>query len=455
MQRRIRQAFTSLKEHTCVKYAKIATIGGFCDIDLTIVKATSPDDVPLLDKYIHEFLKIFSISPSSYRAFTLSFTRRFAKTKSWRVALKCLLLLHRLLRSLPDHSPFRAELLWSRTNGLLSLYPCNFRDSSSSCSEDYTAFIISYARLLDETLDCISSEILDEPSIETGSNKEDQVLEEEDLAQKMKDLGRMIEILPQLQSLIDRVVDCRPEGAASRSFLVESAMKHVIRDGFSCYASFRRDIVMLLDNLIQLPYRSCVAAFGIYKKAALQANELSEYHEWCKCKGYCGSYEYPFVDRIPYIQIVALENFLNGMWQLTDHSSSSSNMSTRTSSNVQSPLRFLTDDDSDKQRVRREREFDDQVEKELEMEPLIQWEVDDSTKYVDWEDLLEASITTNPRNDRVYGKCLAESNGWQMQLYNPCTLQNSNPFHHLHTTNSYYGSYSCPNTPHIHMGSLI
>ncbi|KAJ0095480.1 hypothetical protein Patl1_15603 [Pistacia atlantica] len=147
MHKRLRQLFTCVKEHSSVSYAKVATAGGFCDVELIIVKATAPDDLPLPDKYVHELLKIFSVSPSSFRAFSISFTRRFTKTHSWRVALKCLILLHRLLRSLPENSPFRTELIWTRTNGYLSLNPCYFRDESSSTPEDYNGFIRSYASL--------------------------------------------------------------------------------------------------------------------------------------------------------------------------------------------------------------------------------------------------------------------------------------------------------------------
>ncbi|XP_073287726.1 putative clathrin assembly protein At1g14910, partial [Primulina huaijiensis] len=302
MNRRIRQVFTSLREHSCVSYAKIATIGGFCDIDLTIVKATSHDDFPIPDRYVHQFLKTFSVSPSSNRAFSLSFSRRFAKTQSWLVALKCLVLLHRLLRSLPDDSRLRAELLWARTQRLLSLYPCNFQDSSSSASKYYTAFVRSYARLLDEAITCVSPEML-----------EQSAQNEETLTYKIKDVGNMIETLPQLQSLMDRCIECHPAGAPSRSFLIQSAMKHIIRDSFMCYATFKSQISIILDNLIQLPYRSSLAAFGIYKKASFQAEKLSKYHDFCKSMGYCGFYEYPLIERIPEIQIQALETFLNGM----------------------------------------------------------------------------------------------------------------------------------------------
>ncbi|KAL2233252.1 putative clathrin assembly protein At2g25430 [Sesamum indicum] len=454
MQRRFRQVFTSVKEHTCVSYAKIVSMGGFCDIDLIIVKATSPDDFPLPNKYVHEFLKIFSISPSSYRAFALSFSRRFGKTRSWRVAIKCLLLLHRLLRALPDDSPFRVELVRARADGLLSLYPSNFRDFSSSASEDYTSFIRSYARLLDEALDCIAMEAIQDertPYLDIDSivsdKVENQLLDEEKLPLEMQDLGRMIEVLPQLQTLIDRAIDCWPVGVAATSFLVQSAMKHITRDSFSFYTTFRREIVVVLENLIQLPYRSCVAAFGIYKKAAFQADQLCEFYSQCKNMGYCGSYEYPLIDRIPEIQIQALETFLNGMWQLTDHSSSS-NISTQTS-DMQSPS---TDNYSDKQAI----ELVEVGKKDMELEPLIQWEVENNS--VGWEDLLEASVSSNSfmasRNEWTYGNHWAEGNGGQLQVYNTYVLQmTSNPFYQQpQRTTIYYGS--CPSTPIIHSWAL-
>lgn len=270
-----------------MSYAKIATVSGFCDVDLITIKATAPDDLTLPEKYIHELLKIFSISPSSLQAFLLSFTRRFGNTRCWRVALKCLLLLHRLLRSVPDDSPFRSELLWTRSNGLLTLHPCHFTDdsSSSAASQDYTAFIRSYAQLLDEALNCF---VLD-------SNLA-QECEETTLRDKMKEVGRVLEVLPQLQSLIDCAMDCRPTGLVERSFIVRSTMKHIIRDSFICYTMFQKEIVVVLDNLLQMPYGSCISAFGVYKKAAVQANQLCEFYEWCKGMGLCGSYEYAFVD---------------------------------------------------------------------------------------------------------------------------------------------------------------
>ncbi|XVF03004.1 hypothetical protein REPUB_Repub04eG0223300 [Reevesia pubescens] len=460
MNRRFRQVFTAVKEHSSVSYAKIATTGGFCNVDLIIVKATAPDDLPLPDKYVHQLLKIFSISPPSSRTFSLGFTRRFGKTRSWRVALKCLLLLHRLLRSLPEDSPFRSELLWNRSNGLISLYPCRFQDVSSSNPESYTTFIGSYAHLLHEALGHF---LLD--GIVFSSEEVEMA---ESLPDKMKEMGRMLEILPQLQGLIDLVMDCRPTGVAARSFLVKSAMKYIIRDSFICYTNFRRDGVVVLDNLFQMPYRSCIAAFEIHKKAALQANQLWEFYDWCRLMGFCGCYEYPIVDRIPQIQIQALEIFINGMWQLSD-SSSSSSPTTSPSSSFMDSRSSLTEYDRDKQLVvfsTVTEKFTENFDEDEEREPLIEldddsetdsWEdlleasvnlscdegnnleereqlieIDDNSETESWEDLLEASVNLSCDEGNtlvLYNKGNgSEKDEWQIQVYNP-NPNASNPFY--------------------------
>lgn len=407
--RRIKQAFCALKEHSSVSYAKMATFGGFCDLDLIIVKATAPDDFPLPEKYVNEILKIFSISSSSFHSFSLSFTRRFGRTHCWKVALKCLILLHRLLRSLPEYSPFRAELLYARSNGLLSLYPCNFRDDSSSKPEDYTMFIRSYAQLLHEALDCFS---FDRKVTKEEGENEQELRRPKSIQEKMKEANRTLEVLPQLQSLMDRVMDCRPTGVAAKSFIVQSAMIHIIRDSFICYTSFRKEIVLVMDNLIEMPYRSCISSFGIYKKAAMQAEQLCDFYDWCKAKGLCGSYEYPFIEKIPLIQIRALESFLNGMWQITESSSSATSPSSWVESNKSSSIEDEEADTNKQQMVRRDIVVSNQwvkfeenynglveterEESEEEMAPLIQLEDEENDN---WEVLLDASLNLSRVNN--------------------------------------------------------
>lgn len=412
MQRRLRKACIALKEQSYISYAKIASAAGFSsDMNLIIIKATAPDDLPVHEKYIQHLLKLFSTSPTSCHSFAISFTRRFGTTRCWRVALKSLFLLHRLLLSVQGNSPLWTELLWTRSNGLISLYPCNFNDASASSSSSlsYTNFIISYAHLLNETLNCVPFE---------HSIKLENQQPHEEKEETFQVGTEMLEMLPQLQSIIDRVMDCYPVGVAKGSFIVQSAMKHIVRDSFVCYSKFRREMVVVLDNLLHMPYRNCVAAFNIYKKASLQTNQLYEFYEWCKAKGLCGSYEYPLVEPIPYIQIKALKSFLSGMWQLTDQSSnsSSSEKSQSPSPSPSPPVElFICEGGGDERHHIKDRE--------LFEKPLIELEGDDDDDDDSWETVLESSISFSHayhQSDHLFGK-------WEMANYKSA-VSSYNPF---------------------------
>ncbi|KAG4999304.1 hypothetical protein JHK82_020480 [Glycine max] len=174
-----------------MSYAKIASASGFSDMNLIILKATAPDDLPLHEKYIQHLFKLLSISPSA---------------------------------SLFDLGPRVAGVLHSSVSFF---------------------FTVCFA------------------------------LSPETAPSGLRSYGH---------SLIDRVMECYPVGVAAPSFIVQGAMKLIIRDSFVCYTKFRREIVAVLDNLLEMPYRNCIAAFNIYKKAAAQTNEL---YEWCKAKGLC------------------------------------------------------------------------------------------------------------------------------------------------------------------------
>ncbi|KAL6001246.1 hypothetical protein ACLOJK_006978 [Asimina triloba] len=429
MQQRFRQAYTTLRERGCVSYAKIATMGGFCDLDFILIRATAPDDIPLAEKHVQELAKIVAFSPSSSRAFSLCFTRRFGKTRCWRVALKCLALLHRLLRSLPHSNTFRSDLLCARSNGLFSLNPCRFRDaaSSPSTSHAYTRFIRSYAHFLDEALDCIMIEHLVYADDRAAAESLDG------FSEKMKEVGRILDVVPQLQSLLDRVMDCQPTGAVARSFVVRSAMKQIIRDSFACYEIFRREIVVLLDNLFQMQYRGSISTLRIYKKAAAQASRLVDFYEDYREMGLCGAYEYPFVDKIPEIHVRALEAFINEMWQLTE--SSSNSVSTSETESVPSAF---TDDRCERQAGRLETVISTDWEtfEADEDEPLIRLEDGEDHDDVNWEALLEASARTqcpggcgNECRFSGHERSMEDaSDSWQLQVYNPYTM---GPFFHF------------------------
>lgn len=223
-------------------------------------------------------------------------------------------------------------------------------------------------------------------------------------------MGRLLELLPQLQSLIDRVIECRPVGSAAKSFVVKSAMKSMVRDSFACYDTIRTEIVVVLEQLFQMPYSSCVTAFGVYKTAAVQADKLCEFYDWCKEMGLCGFYEYPIIERIPFLQIQALEKLLNGMWQFTDSESSPSSLSPMGSSlsSVRSHSPALAEDEEQSGKVGTERVTSNCEKKVLEKkfcieeeEPLIQLDYE-SDENASWETLLEASVNMAPAQNNIF-----------------------------------------------------
>lgn len=243
-----------------------------------------------------------------------------------------------------------------------------------------------------------------------------------------------------------------------------------------CYTMFRKEIVVVLDNLPQMPYGSCISAFGVYEKAAVQASQLSEFYEWCKGMGLCGSYEYPFVDRIPNIQIRALETFLKRMWQM---SPSSSSLAASRSRSPSSESTLTVDDDGEGQLVPMDHMGNSEgaalVRACDEMEPLIKFEDDENVScWDDWEALLEASVSLPPcpcppprnffeRENRLHFDCSRnngqgdETNAWKLQIYNPFCQPNKMAMA------SYHGSFAnmniyvhpCPWTHHEVAKSLL
>ena len=94
----IRKALGAVKDQTSIGLAMMSS-NVAPELDVAIVKATSHDDEPADEKYLREILNMTSYSGSYVIACVASVSRRLAKTRDWVVALKALMLVHRLRRS--------------------------------------------------------------------------------------------------------------------------------------------------------------------------------------------------------------------------------------------------------------------------------------------------------------------------------------------------------------------
>eukprot|EP01018_Ginkgo_biloba_P023101 Gb_31324 [translate_table: standard] len=317
--RKLRQALGAVKDQTSIGLARVSSNIGIPDLEVAIVKATSHDPVPMDEKYVHEILFLVSNTPGSVSALAMGLAKRFDRTHNWIVALKGLMLIHRLLRGGDRY--FEEELRLSRAKGLLNLNLSNFRDHSSSNSWDFTAFLRSYSQFLDERMDW---SITPSGKLENASgygvceeiHSNSKLPGEEVKTTEKKILELVLDRLPKSQRLLDRVIACRPTGLAKSNRLVQIALNSVVRESFQLYANVCDGIASLIDTFFDMQYQHCVVAFEIYKKAASQSHELLMFFEKCKEMNVCGSFEYPTVERINQEHVDTLEEFMNNRSQV-------------------------------------------------------------------------------------------------------------------------------------------
>uniref|UniRef100_A0A1J3EQE3 Putative clathrin assembly protein n=1 Tax=Noccaea caerulescens TaxID=107243 RepID=A0A1J3EQE3_NOCCA len=356
----IRKAIGVVKDQTSISIAKVAS-NVAPDLEVAIVKATSHDDDQSTEKYIREILSITSLSRGYVHACVTSVSRRLGKTRDWIVALKALMLFHRLLN---EGDPlFQEEILYATRRGTRILNMSDFRDEAHSSSWDHSAFVRTYASYLDQRLELALFERKGRNGGGGGgggsgsgsshqSNGEDGYGRSRDdfrspppprtydyengngMPKRSRSFGDMSEIgggreekkaitplremtperifgkMSHLQRLLDRFLSSRPTGLAKSSRMILIAMYPIVKESFRLYADICEVLAVLLDKFFEMEYTDCVKAFDAYASAAKQIDELIAFYHWCKDTGVARSSEYPEVQRITSKLLETLEEFV-------------------------------------------------------------------------------------------------------------------------------------------------
>ncbi|GLT25340.1 hypothetical protein SLA2020_004740 [Shorea laevis] len=151
----IRKAIGAVKDTTSIGIAKVAS-NNAPELDVAIVKATSHDVDPADEKYIREILNLTSCSRGYAFACVSAVSKRLGKTRDWIVALKALVLVHRLLN---EGDPLlQEEIMYATKKGTRLLDMSGFRDEAHSSSWDHSAFVCTYAMYLDQRLELMHFE---------------------------------------------------------------------------------------------------------------------------------------------------------------------------------------------------------------------------------------------------------------------------------------------------------
>ncbi|CAI0444316.1 unnamed protein product [Linum tenue] len=273
-------------------------------------------------------------------------SKRLSKTRDWIVALKSLIVVHRLLN---DGDPlFQEEILYATRRGTRLLNMSDFRDEAHSSSWDHSAFVRTYAMYLDQRLEMV---LFDRKGSASGGGGEidrsppPRAYEYSDgggapgMTRRSRSFGDVTEAaggrdgrdkpgaaattpirdmtperlfgkMSHLQRLLDRFLSCRPTGLAKTSRLILMAAYPVVKESFQLYADVCEVLAVLLDKFFDMEYPDCVKALDAYASAAKQIDELIGFYNWCKDTGVARSSEYPEVQRITGKLLETLEEFV-------------------------------------------------------------------------------------------------------------------------------------------------
>lgn len=356
--RQLRKALGAMKDQTSIAIANVASTRA-PDLEVAIVKATSHEEAPVDDKYVQEILHLTSHSRFYVSACAAGVARRLGKTHNWIVALKCLTLAHRLICEGDPSFELELKNAGSR-RGMRMLNLSHFKDDTHSNSWDYSSFVRTYALFLDEKLESFrhdyspsnnghsrsagarkSSAGYDDfsnagrrspgdnrqrrASFDGGGSYRDRRSRGDDddddddsspgekepsLAEKEASILHLLEKLPALQKLMDRILGCRPTGAAKMNRVVQIALYPLVKESFHLYSSITEGTTILLDGFFDLEQPNRIAAFEIYNRSAKQGDELRSFYVMCKEFGIGRSSEYPSVDKISQEHLDTLEDFL-------------------------------------------------------------------------------------------------------------------------------------------------
>ncbi|VAH78752.1 unnamed protein product [Triticum turgidum subsp. durum] len=304
-----RKAYGALKDTTTVSLASLNS--DFKDLDVAIVKATNHVECPPKDRHLRKIVAASSIArPQADVAYCIhALARRLTKTRSWIVALKTLVVIHRLLR---DGDPtFREELL-NFTQRVQILQLSNFKDNSSPIAWDYSSWVRTYGLFLEERLQCfriLKYDIEAERLPKQGQGSEKTNFQAHSQTREL-DSQALLEQMPALQQLLYRLIGCRPEGAANTNYLVQYALALVLKESFKIYCAINDGIINLVDKFFEMPRHDALKALEIYRRAGQQAGNLSDFYENCRGLELARNFQFPTLREPPQTFLSTMEEYV-------------------------------------------------------------------------------------------------------------------------------------------------
>jgi len=275
-------------------------------IDVAVIKATMQNPKPPKDKHVAVLkMACAAASPRMQVQYTVhKLSSRLEDKPGWLVALKTLMVFHRLMREV-DPS-FQDEIIryQERTGTHRLLRLDSFADHTTKDTWDMSAWIRVYSVYLDDRLAAYKS-IRFDPEAHNAQNpaafcKLDTC-----------GAGELLDRLPVVQKLLARIMVCVPEGAAATSEVSLYAAALVLREVRAVYKSVSEGIINLTDKFFDMERPDALRGLDIFKEN-MQLNERLNafFGSINTIPGLRGAVEFPELQSLPTDFLTTMEEYV-------------------------------------------------------------------------------------------------------------------------------------------------
>ncbi|XP_047094975.1 putative clathrin assembly protein At4g02650 [Lolium rigidum] len=308
---KLRKALGAVKDQTSIGLAKVGSGSGAAstELEVAIVKATKHgESFPADERHIREILALTRYSRAYVGACVASLSRRLGRTRSWDVALKTLVIVHRLLA---DGEPaFEQELFYATRRGTRMLNMSDFCGRARADAWDFSAFVRTYAAYLDDRLEyrmqgrqgganrckLLRDELYRSPGSRFSndganeSRREDAAADADDADAKAvalvprdtptneMTLEQLLGKVHQLQHLLDRFIACRPVGAARTNRVVTVALYPLVKESVQLYCELTEVMAVLIEQFPDMETADCERVHGVFCGLVKQIDELDAFY---------------------------------------------------------------------------------------------------------------------------------------------------------------------------------
>eukprot|EP00250_Pteridium_aquilinum_P007637 c17311_g1_i2 orf=122-1213(+) len=264
---RARRIFGFVKDRVAIGQVKLRGDQQHTALQVSVIRATSHSEVPPSDELVHLILQGGSGSRMRVSHCINLLMERLNKTKSWIVALKCLTLIHKAVRS--GSFIYQDQLSFHPTNGGKNyLKLSQFRDKSSPLAWKASSWIRWYANFLEALMEasrCLGR-FLDSHSKLFSTEK----------VVALQNSGLMTVILS-LNTVLGEFCNCPLKSdVAMSNILIRDALQLVVMDCITTQGELRIHIKEICQRLNALTVSQISELLRVCETLIAQSSSLAQ-----------------------------------------------------------------------------------------------------------------------------------------------------------------------------------